>query len=473
MTASNEELCLPAVPDDDADFTPDLARKIIEKYQAIVSRLAAQSGGEVRVKPLEWVLDPDRQKDTPKWRAVDATGLSYEIFKAWWGHQQDWGFVALGEFHRTEEAAKAAAQADFERRIRSALVSPTSAPASVAAMKEALMSTVAHLAAAISLLERTTESKKAAPSNKMFDVMLSDYRKALVVGRDAIAAIDKIDVAASGPSDSVSEVLTWKIVDGEQTAFDRAGRKQFTIENHKGSRRYGLRRWSTRLDGTVVMGGIELCRSQAEAKGYAAALTASKNNTTPNLSTPTTDKIDITTSAPSDAVREAHTALAFAENRISKHIEEFHDFDYEPHQVPPELAQLRAIQHHLLGSLTGENGESVLREKNHLTASEGNAAPGVSQQTVAEGIARIIDPEAFEDHFAYQKAANMRKRALVATATANAILSAYPLRPPGHVSIPNDILMQARCPSDARQTIGECSNCGCSIGLFVKREGTK
>lgn len=108
-----------------------------------------------------------------------------------------------------------------------------------------------------------------------------------------------------------------------------------------------------------------------------------------------------------------------------------------------------------------------------LTASEGNAAPGVSQQTVAEGIARIIDPEAFEDHFAYQKAANMRKRALVATATANAILSAYPLRPPGHVSIPNDILMQARCPSDARQTIGECSNCGCSIGLFVKREGTK
>ena len=57
-----------------------------------------------------------------------------------------------------------------------------------------------------------------------------------------------------------------------------------------------------------------------------------------------------------------------------------------------------------------------------------DAAPGVSQQTVAEGIARIIDPEAFEDHFAYQKAANMRKRALVATATANAILSAYPLR---------------------------------------------
>src|SRR3569833_1306935 len=52
MTASNEELlALPALPDDDTDFTPDLARKIIEKYQAIVSRLAAQSGGEVRV---EW-----------------------------------------------------------------------------------------------------------------------------------------------------------------------------------------------------------------------------------------------------------------------------------------------------------------------------------------------------------------------------------------------------------------------------------
>lgn len=48
---------------------------------------------------------------------------------------------------------------------------------------------------------------------------------------------------------------------------------------------------------------------------------------------------------------EARDDLALADKMISEHIEEFHDFDYEPHQVPPELAQLRAIEHHLMGSL--------------------------------------------------------------------------------------------------------------------------
>jgi hypothetical protein len=36
---------------------------------------------------------------------------------------------------------------------------------------------------------------------------------------------------------------------------------------------------------------------------------------------------------------------------LSQHIEEFHDFDYQPHEVPLELQQLRNIQHHLLGTL--------------------------------------------------------------------------------------------------------------------------
>lgn len=45
------------------------------------------------------------------------------------------------------------------------------------ALREALLHTTASLAAAISLLERG--SKKAAPSDKMFDMMLADYRKAL------------------------------------------------------------------------------------------------------------------------------------------------------------------------------------------------------------------------------------------------------------------------------------------------------
>ena len=46
----------------------------------------------------------------------------------------------------------------------------------------------AHLAAAISLLERGGKAaKKAAPSDKMFDQMLIDYKKSLNRARVAIA----------------------------------------------------------------------------------------------------------------------------------------------------------------------------------------------------------------------------------------------------------------------------------------------
>lgn len=44
-------------------------------------------------------------------------------------------------------------------------------------------------------------------------------------------------------------------------------------------------------------------------------------------------------------------AIRTAETMLSEHIEEFHDFDYEAHQVPMELQQLRNIQYHLLGTL--------------------------------------------------------------------------------------------------------------------------
>jgi hypothetical protein len=47
--------------------------------------------------------------------------------------------------------------------------------------REIVVDLCAHLAAAISLLERG--SKKAAPSDKMFDQMLIDYRASLDRGR--------------------------------------------------------------------------------------------------------------------------------------------------------------------------------------------------------------------------------------------------------------------------------------------------
>jgi hypothetical protein len=54
---------------------------------------------------------------------------------------------------------------------------------------EAVLRTVArNLAAAISLLERTPEAKQAAASDKIFEIMLLDYKKSLKVAR---AALDK------------------------------------------------------------------------------------------------------------------------------------------------------------------------------------------------------------------------------------------------------------------------------------------
>jgi hypothetical protein len=61
-------------------------------------------------------------------------------------------------------------------------------------LSDALKDTAAHLAAAISLLERSP--KKGAPSNKIFDLMLSDYR----------ASLDRARAALSRASSSRAEV---------------------------------------------------------------------------------------------------------------------------------------------------------------------------------------------------------------------------------------------------------------------------
>ena len=53
---------------------------------------------------------------------------------------------------------------------------------------DVLIRVLASLAAAISLLERTPKAKKAAPSDKMFEQMLIDYRNALEAGRAFIRA---------------------------------------------------------------------------------------------------------------------------------------------------------------------------------------------------------------------------------------------------------------------------------------------
>lgn len=72
----------------------------------------------------------------------------------------------------------------IERTI-AALASPAASPASP---NGAIIHAIASLAAAVSLLERTPKAKKAAPSDRMFEQMLCDYRKALEEARAALAS---------------------------------------------------------------------------------------------------------------------------------------------------------------------------------------------------------------------------------------------------------------------------------------------
>lgn len=61
------------------------------------------------------------------------------------------------------------------------------AQAENAELRERLIDTTASLVAAVSLLERGGKSaKKAAPSDKMFDQMLDDYRGAIGRSRTAL-----------------------------------------------------------------------------------------------------------------------------------------------------------------------------------------------------------------------------------------------------------------------------------------------
>lgn len=73
------------------------------------------------------------------------------------------------------------------KRLRASLASDASPRGETAAWREAFIGATAALSAAISLLERTPKAKKAAPSDRMFDQMLCDYRKALDEARAALA----------------------------------------------------------------------------------------------------------------------------------------------------------------------------------------------------------------------------------------------------------------------------------------------
>lgn len=58
-------------------------------------------------------------------------------------------------------------------------------------LEEALSDVTASLVAATSLLKRTPKLKKNVASNKIFDIMIGDYEKSIMKGREAL--IEKED----------------------------------------------------------------------------------------------------------------------------------------------------------------------------------------------------------------------------------------------------------------------------------------
>ncbi|MBB5040851.1 NUMOD4 motif-containing HNH endonuclease [Shinella fusca] len=104
-----------------------LADYAVDNADAISAALSDKQAGEVKIKPLEWKETSD---DSGRYATVNTSVGSYDAFElslnvrggsrtmfGWTGHWMN-GDQKADSF----EAAKAAAQADYEQRIRSALV---------------------------------------------------------------------------------------------------------------------------------------------------------------------------------------------------------------------------------------------------------------------------------------------------------------------------------------------------------------
>lgn len=123
----NEYLPMPSIESDllqgpeNSIFCAAVAEAVVSTLTVVLAERDAALAGRVKVKPLVWVLEPDRDAEYPRWTAETDTGKSYHAFKAWWGAQDKWAFMGTDGFHHSEVAAKAAAQADYEARIIAAL----------------------------------------------------------------------------------------------------------------------------------------------------------------------------------------------------------------------------------------------------------------------------------------------------------------------------------------------------------------
>ncbi|MFG1302662.1 hypothetical protein V5F34_00785 [Xanthobacter autotrophicus] len=118
----------------------------IERMRSELDRLATPAPppepakAEVVVKPLEWSWEPP-------YSVARALGGHYAV-EQWEGARGSFHFDLIGTFltkhdgFASHDEAKAAAQADYERRILSALATPPTAPAAARSAAEAKMHAV-------------------------------------------------------------------------------------------------------------------------------------------------------------------------------------------------------------------------------------------------------------------------------------------------------------------------------------------
>lgn len=97
------------------------AKAEITKLRAELAACRAESAGAVAVKPLEWEENKNaREKLCKQWIAETPFGSIWiEHKKKFWISSDGVGQWRI--YHETLEHAKAAAQADYEARIRAAL----------------------------------------------------------------------------------------------------------------------------------------------------------------------------------------------------------------------------------------------------------------------------------------------------------------------------------------------------------------
>jgi hypothetical protein len=113
---------------DDALKTLDQARDVMREVADALASLPTAQGEPVAVRSLEWMLDG---------YAGSALG-GYKVgpFHGGWGWKRGNASFSEDRWAETASKAKAAAQAEYERRILSAIIAPPS-PA-VTALREAL-----------------------------------------------------------------------------------------------------------------------------------------------------------------------------------------------------------------------------------------------------------------------------------------------------------------------------------------------